>query len=236
MCLQRLMLLQCVHRKHKQIIVRHAKRKSAAWICTSGYVNIKRNKKRKHAFVFLETTFVPAQNQREPHQSIENTHLYFQKFHLYFSRCHGAHVRVDFSNTSANLYFCKSTKYLFSTSKNKRKRVFPVKDYIIYIGVYPREPEAQEGDVVPGARCLNGREHKVEHEQLAGESSEPSREQSNEHSEQRDESNQRAAASKHSSEHSSEHSSTNTASSSEQQREAASSSEQKRAQQRARQQ
>ena len=57
---------------------------------------------------------------------------------------------------------------------------------------------------------LNGRERKVEHEQLAGESSEPSREQSNERSEQRDESNQRAAAGirERSSEHSSEHSTT----------------------------
>ena len=34
--------------------------------------------------------------------------------------------------------------------------VFPVRDYIIYIGVYPRAPGASEGDVVPGARCPNG--------------------------------------------------------------------------------
>ena len=89
---------------------------------------------------------------------------------------------------------------------------FPVKDYIIYIGVYPREPEAQEGDVVPGARRLNGRERKrerrVEHEQLRAQ--------------------QRAAASSSEQQRAA-------ASSSEQQREAAS-SEQQRAQQRAQQQ
>ena len=38
----------------------------------------------------------------------------------------------------------------------KLKSPFPVKDYIIYIGVYPREPRAPQGDIVPGARCPNG--------------------------------------------------------------------------------
>ena len=53
------------------------------------------------------------------------------------------------------------------------KRRFPVNDYIIYIGVYPRDPRAPQGDVVPGARCLNGRQRCAARErsvQAAGES------------------------------------------------------------------
>ena len=77
--------------------VTQAKRISAALICTSQYAKSFGNTYKKHTFVPPETTFVPAQNQRELQQTTENTHLYLRRFHLYFARCHGTHVRVDFS-------------------------------------------------------------------------------------------------------------------------------------------